>query len=209
MNGVWRESRRDHRTSPPMENIMRTHALSHLGDRELLKSLRDLVSQGRVNTAAVLAHLVEVDTRKLFVKEGYPTLYAYCLQGLGLSEDSAFKRIRAARAARDFPVILEAVAEGRLHLSAIVLLAPHLHEDGGDELLAAAEHKTKTQIEALLAWRFPREDVPTRVTPVPAPAPELLTEPVAPGPVDVPTSRPKVTPLAPQRFALQLTMSQE
>ena len=94
-----------------------------------------------------------------------------------MSEDSAFKRIRAARAARDFPVILDAVAEGRLHLSAIVLLAPDLREGMGDELLAAAEHKTKAQVEELLARRFPREDVPTRVTPVPAPAPELLTEP--------------------------------
>jgi hypothetical protein len=42
------------------------------------------------------------------------------------SEHAAYGRIEAARAARRFPVLLDLLAEGSLHLTAIGLLAPHL-----------------------------------------------------------------------------------
>ena len=84
---------------------------------------------------------------------------AYCLGELHLSEDAAYKRIQSARTARDFPAIFDAVAEGRLHLSAVVLLAPHLTEETTEEmankLLAGATHKSKSEIERFLAERFP------------------------------------------------------
>ena len=54
-------------------------------------------------------------------------------------------------------------ADGRLHLTAVVLLAPHLNPENADELLSATAHKTRTEIERLLAERFPRPDVPTVV----------------------------------------------
>jgi len=45
-------------------------------------------------------------------------MYAYCVGRLRLSDQSAFKRIRVARAAREFPAIFPALADGRLNLSA-------------------------------------------------------------------------------------------
>ena len=51
--------------------------------------------------------------------------------------------------------MLLALAAGRLHLSAIVLLAPHLTAENADELVAAAEHKSKAEVQLLLAQRFP------------------------------------------------------
>ena len=51
---------------------------------------------------------------------------AYCVHELRLSEDSALKRIRAGRAARQFPAIFDLIAEGRLHLSGVATLARHL-----------------------------------------------------------------------------------
>src|SRR5262245_51349836 len=80
-------------------------------------------------TAGVLAHLAEVDARKLYLPKACSSMHMYCIRVLGLSESAAFKRIAAARAARDFPVLFEAIASGRLHLSAVVLLAPHLTEE--------------------------------------------------------------------------------
>jgi 5-methylcytosine-specific restriction endonuclease McrA len=154
-------------------------------------------------------------------------MFAYCVQQLHFSEEVAYKRIRAARTARRFPAILPAVAEGRLHLTAVVLLAPCLSSENADELLAAATHRSKSEIEALLARRFPRPDLPTRVqamaptlTAVPA-APELVgargseldLDPVQnrrseldPDPVAPPEPRPRVAPLSPERYGLQLTM---
>ena len=74
---------------------------------------------------------------------------------------SACRRIRAARAARRFPQIFEALADGRIHLTGISLLAPCLTEENATELLAASFHKTKREIQIVLAARFPQPDLPT------------------------------------------------
>src|SRR6266545_831343 len=94
---------------------------------------------------------------------GHPSMYSYCVHELHLSDETAFKRIRAARTARQFPSILAALADGRLHVSAVVLLAPYLTPANADELLTAAAHRSKAEIEQLLAERFPRPDLPDRL----------------------------------------------
>jgi len=151
---------------------MHTYALSHLKDAVLLRDLDALVSRERGALAAVIAHLAEVDARRLYLPAGYPSMYEYCLRKLGWSEQAALKRVRAARAARRFPAIFDALAEGRLHLTAVVLLAPHLTADNAEDLLAAAAHRTRSEIEELLARWFPRPNVPTRLEPI-ASAPQF------------------------------------
>src|SRR5438093_12461077 len=105
---------------------MQRYSLAHLSDPDLLRGLAALVAQDRVTTAALLAHIAEVDARRLYLPAAYPSMFAYRVHELRLSEDAACKRINAARVARQFPAIFEALADGRLHLSAVVLLAPHL-----------------------------------------------------------------------------------
>jgi hypothetical protein len=63
------------------------------------------------------------------------------------------------------------VADGRLHLSGVVLLAAYLTEHTARDLLEAATHQTAKQIERLLAERFPRPDVPETIHPLPPRAP--------------------------------------
>ncbi len=190
---------------------MNTYSLTHLGDRELLRDLAALVARDRTTTATLLAHIAEVDERRLYLPAAHPSMYAYCVRELHLSEEAAFKRIHAARTARRFPAIFAALADGRLHLSAVVMLAPHLTPENAAELLAAAAHQSKALLEQLLAQRFPRPDVPTRVQAIPPPPEPLTLGPVdqhAPGRVETPTPQPKVTPLSPERFALQVTIGQ-
>ena len=121
-----------------------------------------------------------------------------------MSEDQAFKRIRAARAARRFPAVAAAVADGRLHLSGVVLLARHLTDENAEELVSEASDKSKGEIEVLLARRAPRPDVAERLERV-----AEQTALVAPGPVRQEEKTAKVAPLAPERFALQMTISEE
>jgi hypothetical protein len=202
------------------------YTLSHLADSTLLHDLQALVVRDRATTAEMLAHLAEVDARRLYAAGAYPSMFAYCVGELHLSEDAAFKRIRAARTARQFPVIFGAVADGRLHLSAVVMLAPCLTDETADELLTAATHKSKLEIEQLLAERYPKPDVPTRIqaisptslllsTDLSAPgrmndgvAPGRMEEQLAPGPVETIVDRSKVRALAPQRFAVEFTIGQ-
>ena len=157
---------------------MKRYSLSHLSDEFLLRSLIALVAQDRATTAEMLAHIAEVDERKLYLPAGYSSMFAYCVGELHFSEDATLRRITAARAARRFPAIFEAVARGHLHLTAVSRLAPHLTEGNADELIGAASHRTTQEIEQLLAERFPQTDllawvaaspgaelVPGRVTP--------------------------------------------
>jgi hypothetical protein len=209
---------------------MNRYSLTHLADHVLLRDLHKLVARDRQTTAEMLAHIAEVDTRQLYLPAGYPSMFAYCVSELRFSEDATFKRTQAARAAQKHPAFFDALAEGQLHLSAVCLLAPHLTPENADELLAGATHKTKAHIERLLVERFPKPDVPTLVQAI---APVMTTVSPAPGQlqvtansdaaelarvadervparlVDPPAPRPKLTPLAPQRFAVQFTMDQE
>ena len=156
---------------------MKRYARRHLSDSALMHQTDVRIADDCAHTADLLADLAEVDARKLYRPAGYDSMYTFCLGRWHLSEDSAYKRIKAARAARRFPAIFEAVAEGRLHLSAVVMLAPHLTEDTYQELLATAAHKTKLEIQHLLAARYPQPDVPSRIEPLVPAGPALQQAP--------------------------------
>ena len=156
-------------------------SLAHLADHELVRDLSRVLTQHRASTAALLAHLAEFDARRLYAPAGYPSMFQYCVQHLHFSEDAAYRRIQVARVARQYPDVFAALESGRLHLSAVLLLAPHLTATLAPELLAAAAHRSKEQIALLLAERFPRPDLPTQVRALPSRAatPEQVAPPAA------------------------------
>ncbi len=142
---------------------MNRYALSHLDDHVLLRALAVQITRNCAATADLLAHLAEVDARKLYVPAAHSSMHSYCVHVLNFSEQEAYKRIRVARLAREFPAILTAVAEGRLHLCGVVLLSTYLTQDTVSELIAAATHKTCAGIDNVLAERYPKPDLPVRV----------------------------------------------
>src|SRR6266571_2230148 len=142
---------------------MNSYSLSHVSNDALLRDLVLIVKELRASTATLLAHLGEVDERKLYLSAAYESMFLYCVHELRTSEDTALRRIGVARTARQFPAIFPALADGRLNLTAVLLLTPHLTPETAEELLAEAALKTKQQIRLLLAERFPKPDVPTLV----------------------------------------------
>jgi len=200
---------------------MSRYSLTHLPDSTLLVELKSLVSQDRATTALLIAHLGEVDARRLYAPAGYPSMYEYCLHVLHFSEDMAYKRIQVARLARQFPSIHAMLADGRLHLSAVLTLSAHLTPDNAQELLDSAAHKTRAGIEQLLAQRFPQPDLPPLIAPLTAtgcdlqlaPGRVIFTSPEHHLPATAGSVAPpppaKLAPVAPQRFAVQCTVSQE
>ena len=135
-------------------------ALHSVADDELLRRLGELVSHSRRVEADLVAHIGEVEERRLYAREALPSMFAYCTQVLHLSEAEAYLRITVARAAREHPVLLTMLGDGRLHLSGIVKLLPILTRENRDGLLARATHRSKRQILALVAELSPRPDVP-------------------------------------------------
>src|SRR5512136_2193199 len=111
---------RGYPTRPRGVTKMSRYSLKHLPDSTLVHELKSLVAQDRATTALLIAHLGEVDARRLYAPAGYPSMYEWCVKELRFSEDAAYKRIRVARLAREFPVIYAMLADGRLHLSALM-----------------------------------------------------------------------------------------
>src|SRR5262245_59739643 len=135
---------------------MQSYSLTHVSDAVLLRDLTALVARDRMTTAEILAHIGEADARRLYAGAGYSSMHAYCVGELRLSEDAAFKRIQAARAARRTPELLAAVADGRLHLAGVCLLVPHLTNESAQELIEAASGKRKSEIEDMFVIRSSR-----------------------------------------------------
>src|SRR5688572_29748793 len=159
--------------------------LNDVSDDRVLARVRWLVGRSNELTAELLAYLAEVEERGLHLREATSSLFAFGVERLHLSEGAAAKRIWAARTARRYPLARQMIARGELHLSGLNLLAPHLSEENHATLLARARHKTRRQIERIIAEIAPRPDVPSRVAKVPArrdPAP-LLAAAMAAGPI--------------------------
>ena len=116
---------------------MKSYSLTHLSNGELLETLREKVALGRRGTAEVVALIAETEKRRLYAPAGFASMFVYCVEKLGFSEDEAHRRIQAARVARRFPVILELVADGRLHLTGVRLLKPYLTPATANSLLRA------------------------------------------------------------------------
>ena len=198
-----------------MNDDVLSHA-QHLSDEDLLTQVRLLAHQEREATAILIAHLAVLDERRLYLGQGCSSLFTYCTQVLHLSEHAAYGRIEAARAARTFPLILPVLADGSVTLTTVCLLAPHLTLANHRDLLAAARHKSKREVEDLVAPLRPKSSIPSTVRMLPALSAQLspatLEEsPIpetAPAPMP-PTRRPGVEPLGSRQYRVQFTASAE
>ncbi len=130
--------------------------LKKIPDDELLRSLSRVLKQSRRTEADLVAHIAEVDQRRLYAREASPSMHAYCIDVLHLSEPETALRIHVARGSRKHPMLLEMLRDGRLHLSGVAVLAPHLTVQNRRGLFKRATHKSKRQIEEIVAELSPR-----------------------------------------------------
>jgi len=151
-------------------------SLRRLTDAELVAQVEALARRERGDTALLVAHLAELDTRDVYLRAGYSSLFTYCRDALALSEHEAYNRIEVARAARRFPVILELLAAGSVNLTTVRLLGPHLTSDNHRSVLESARGMKRTEVEEIVARLAPFPEAPSFVRKLPA------TRPAAPPP---------------------------
>jgi hypothetical protein len=132
-------------------NTGESRNLKRLSDNELLQGLHSIRSDERSAVVRVVAHLAEVEERRLHLRAGSPSMFHYCLKRLRMSENEAYRRIAAARLSRRYPIILELLEAGDIHLCALVVLRAYLTKDNHRELLSESSCKTKKQVEELVA----------------------------------------------------------
>jgi hypothetical protein len=212
----------------------RTAAIARLSDRQLREQVTAVAQRERATTTQLVALLAEFDRRQLYLAEGYSSLFAFCTAALHLSESSAYNRICVARAARKWPAILDQLRAGVITLGALGTLAPHLTDANCSDLLAEARHKSKRDVERIVARIRPRPDVPSVIRKLPAVAPavapaqtnaasvahnELPAEsPLLPPTLAteapplltaLPPPRPVIAALSPERYKIQVTVDRE
>jgi hypothetical protein len=201
--------------------------VSLLSDSDLRDTTRGMAAREREATAELVVHLAELERRGLHLADGYSSIYGYCHEVLKLTDAEAFLRIEAARAGRDYPLILALLSEGAINLTTVKLLSPHLTAENHAALLQEARGKRKHQVEEIVARIAPRPDVPTSLRKVPArslsaaaapatataeavvaPPTALVVVPTVPlPPPPTPSSQP--VPLAPDRYALHTTIDRD
>jgi len=158
---------------PPLKDESRP--LASVPDDVLLRRLAEILGQSRRVETDLIAHIGEADERRLYAREAFPSMFAYCTEALHLSEGEAYLRIAVARASREHPMLLPMLGDGRLHLSAIALLAPHITAENRETLLRRAAHRSKRRIEELIAEVAPRNDAPSLMRRLPEkPRPAIL-----------------------------------
>jgi hypothetical protein len=185
-------------------------SLEKLSDGQLLDRITVLVAQSKTLTSEIVLHLAEVDERRLHLALGFPSIFAYAVEALHFSEQEAYDRMSVARLTRRFPVLAALLADGSLHLTAVRILAPHLTDENHAELFTAAKHRSKREIERVLAERFPKPAVPAEIRKLPERRPLLeapAARPPTPMPVPTPARRPVVAPLSAAEYKIQFTAS--
>ena len=163
--------------------------LKSLRDEDLLRQLSQLVRQSRGVEADLVAHIGEVERRRLYAWEACSSMFEYCRRVLGLRENEAYLRITVARAARENPALLDMPRDGRLHLSGIARPAPHLTRQSSETVLTRASFMSHREIREFVCELEPRPDV----------APSVRNLPERPAPGGVPPLRlgaPRVEPEA-------------
>jgi hypothetical protein len=106
-------------------------------------------------------------------------------------------------------------------MTAVCLLAPHLTADNYRAVLNDAGHRSKREVEQIVARLRPQPAVPASVRKLPVPqtpaaSPESTADKSRPDPAFPPAVMPlgpqrpaAVTPLAPERYKVQFTVSRE
>jgi hypothetical protein len=205
-------------------------SVAMFSEQELLDHFEVLVVRDRRTTAELLVAIAEIDERKLWAAQACSSMFTFCMERFHMSEQVTAKRIWAARTARRFPVILQMVERGELHLGAIHLLSKHLTEQNHARVLERAKHKSCREVERLAAELAPQADVASRVRAMPTArgagsqvdwagastneAPEDVNQ--AASASDRPISRTAqpatlmkpIVPLSPRRYKIEITVDE-
>lgn len=146
----------------PINDILRRCAVS--SDEELFLRLAAATTSERAHLIEILIIIGELHERKAALPKGFPSLFVYCTRRLGYCERTAYRRIAAAKAGRSYPVILERLRAGKLHLSAVVLLREHFTPENHESLLSRAEGASLDQLKRMAASLAPAQAGPPEKT---------------------------------------------
>src|SRR5690606_23694895 len=90
-----------------------------MNPQELARKLKTLIQSERQTTKEILHLLNYALEKKSYLELGYPSLFAWLVEGFGYSNAAAYRRIEAARLLKQVPQIEEKLQAGSLNLSTL------------------------------------------------------------------------------------------
>ena len=99
-----------------------TTTVSGLSDRHLVQQLKKLTAVEHQLEVVVIDHLRELDRRRLYLSQGFSSLFDYATRELGYSEAAAWRRIKAMRLCGEVEGARERMRDGSLTLNSAALL---------------------------------------------------------------------------------------
>ncbi len=180
-----------------------------LSDQELVSQVASLCLQGRRLDARLIVYLIEMEDRGLDKRSACSSMWTFCTERLHMSESETRARLNAAKLVRRFPSVLGRLERGDIHLSALRQLGAYLNEENVDAVLDEAKGRTRSQLDEMIARRFPRPNAPTVEIPVRA----STTAATATAPATTPSPAPRspcptrIEPLSATGVLVQMTMT--
>ncbi len=129
--------------------------LKNISDTELLSKTKGLVLKERELIGEIIAHLAEIETRKLYCDLKYRSLYDYCTAELGYTNDQAYRRISAMRLTKQLPQVKEKLEDGTISLSSanmfsVLIKDTKMETQEQVEVLKLIEGKSKSETATLI-----------------------------------------------------------
>jgi hypothetical protein len=129
--------------------------LNELNDQVLLNNIINLVKDEKNTTLQILEYLSEIDSRRLYLQEGYSSLYDFCIRYLNYSEGEAYRRIQACRIACRVKEVKPLLKNNEISLTGLSCISPYLTNDNAKMLLPEVKNKSKKEIEEVIHHHFP------------------------------------------------------
>ncbi len=125
-----------------------------------------LVSELKNKETELIETLQLVDRLRIYEDHDFGSLYAYCTQRLGLSEDRACTYIRVAQLATKVPALKEAIKKEEISVTAAKKLTQVLNIENQGVWLEKAKNVSTRELEIAIAKEKPQTLVRESVKPI-------------------------------------------
>ncbi len=129
--------------------------MKNIKDELLLSECKLAVQAEKQATARVLEYLAEIDSRRLWLREGYSSLFDFCIRFLNYSEGETNRRIQACRLANRIEEVKPLLEDGSLSLTTLSLLSPLLNSENAKVILPQVALKSTREVEKVIKQHFP------------------------------------------------------
>ena len=159
---------------------MNKETVENLTNNELITKLYALDKIETETVSKLLLFLGEIDKRKLYLEAGYSSLFSYCTEKLGYSENIAYSRITVCRLIRKYPVVQDYFLSKKTNLTNLSLISRIITPENIEEILSSISGKTKREVELFIASYSPeysrKKILREKVKPVVVPVSNVKTE---------------------------------